>query len=357
MGQDKAQLKLGEKTFLEILTDKLTDCPELLFSVEKTGDRMEYGVPTVVDRFPGCGPMSGLYSTLEVCSSLAMLSLPCDTPLFDPALGDALWEALKEEDDAVIVRTRNGRLQPLCGIYRKRCAHVFRRCLEDGQYSLQVAFTRLKVRILPLTDTDFQDRTLTNVNTPEDYQQITAPVRKRFFYNMKTCIGCGSCQVACKDSHSLLPGEFFRRAGMRTLATREGTRAVPFSLSCNHCERPACVAVCPTGAMYQQEDGIVLHDDAPCIGCGRCFWACPYGEVSFSRTRGVAQKCDTCIALRQKGMSPACVAACPTASLRFGELPEDIGELLSLPDLPDPNVTGPSLRMRKPYVLEEDDNA
>lgn len=176
--------------------------------------------------------------------------------------------------------------------------------------------------------------------------------RKRFFYNMNTCIGCGSCQIACKDCHDLLPGEFFRRAGTRTVTTREGKRQVPFSLSCNHCERPACVAVCPTGAMHKTEDGLVLHDDGPCIGCGRCYWACPYGEVSLSLAKGVAQKCDTCFARRAQGKAPACVAACPTASLRFGEIAEEEGDAPRLPFLPDVKLTQPSLRMKFPAVLE-----
>lgn len=177
--------------------------------------------------------------------------------------------------------------------------------------------------------------------------------RKRFFYNMNTCIGCGSCQVACKDAHCLLPGEFFRQAGMRTVKTPQGEKHVPFSLSCNHCEHPACAAACPTGAMHQGDDGVVLHDDALCIGCGRCVWACPYGEVSFSRTKGMSQKCDTCIERREKGLSPACVAACPTASLRFGEIPESDGGPLKLPFLPDPDITQPSSRIRKAESLED----
>ena len=127
--------------------------------------------------------------------------------------------------------------------------------------------------------------------------------RKRFFYNMNTCIGCGSCQVACKDSHHLLADEYFRRAGMRSMRIGGEQRLVPFSISCNHCEHPACVAACPTGAMRITVDGLVLHDDGPCIGCGRCYWACPYGEVSLSKTSGYAQKCDTCLALREKGLA------------------------------------------------------
>jgi len=97
--------------------------------------------------------------------------------------------------------------------------------------------------------------------------------------------------------------------------------------------------------MYQREDGLVLHNDDLCIGCGRCYWACPYGEVSISLTRGVAQKCDTCVRLREAGREPACVAACPTGSLRFGVMGEE-GEPLRLPFLPDPGITHPSTRVK-----------
>ncbi len=141
---------------------------------------------------------------------------------------------------------------------------------------------------------------------------------------------------------------------MRSMRIGKEPRLVPFSISCNHCERPACVAACPTGAMYITEDGPVLHNDNPCIGCGRCYWACPYGEVSFSKTSGYAQKCDTCLALREKGLTPACVAACPTESLHFGEYPPESGVLPDLPFLPNPSLTEPSLRIRKPDVLRKE---
>lgn len=180
--------------------------------------------------------------------------------------------------------------------------------------------------------------------------------RKRFLYNKATCIGCGSCQIACKDCHGLLPGEFFRRAGIRTVSSPEGEKSIPYSVSCNHCEKPACMKVCSTGAMYQREDGLVLHDDAACIGCGRCYWACPYGEVSFSLTKGVAQKCDTCIARREMGKEPACVAACSTGSLRFGVIGEEEGTVLELPFLPNPNITLPSTRIKRSGKGEEKSN-
>lgn len=155
-----------------------------------------------------------------------------------------------------------------------------------------------------------------------------------FSYNMNTCLACGSCQVACKEAHGLKPEEFFRRV----LLLMEG----PYSGSCNHCEDPACVKACPTGAMYKAEDGTTQHDDGRCIGCGACMWNCPYGSVSFSKTKGVAQKCDACTQRRSSGLEPYCVAACPTASLKFGPIDKACAEMSFLPD---PSLTCPSLNI------------
>ena len=138
-----------------------------------------------------------------------------------------------------------------------------------------------------------------------------------FFHNTDTCIGCCACQVACKDKNNLQAGEFFRRVLL--VHPSDGGRDRFLSLSCSHCEDPACVAVCPNGAFYKAEDGTVLHDDGKCIGCGKCVWACPFGEVSLSIERGVAQKCDSCIDLRKEGKEPACVAACVNRSLQYGK--------------------------------------
>src|SRR5690606_30181478 len=69
-----------------------------------------------------------------------------------------------------------------------------------------------------------------------------------------------------------------------------------FPRSCLHCETPACVTVCPTGASYKRaEDGIVLVDEAKCIGCKLCSWACPYGAREYSAVEGVMKKCTLCI--------------------------------------------------------------
>lgn len=142
----------------------------------------------------------------------------------------------------------------------------------------------------------------------------------RIRYNQERCIGCGACQVACKEQNGLMEKEFIRRVVLASKSTQNKEVQYPYSYSCNHCSRPTCVSVCPTGAMHKGEDGTILHDDALCIACGRCFWACPFGEVSFSRKSGLTQKCDNCLSLRERGREPKCVSFCPTGSLELEEI-------------------------------------
>ena len=161
-----------------------------------------------------------------------------------------------------------------------------------------------------------------------------------FTFHMDRCIGCKACQVACKDKNHLEAGTFFRRVDTVT----DGGRPVHFSGACNHCENPACVAACPTGAMYLAPDGTVQHDDGKCIGCGSCVWACPYGAVSLSRQTGTAVKCNACEDLLKTGQQPACVQACITHCLEFGPIePEQRQARTDF--LPDPGITNPTLRI------------
>ena len=170
--------------------------------------------------------------------------------------------------------------------------------------------------------------------------------RLGFLYDTTRCVGCKACQIACKEQNKLGTGEFFRR--VETL-TEEG-KLVHFSAACNHCENPACVTVCPTGAMYIAEDGTVQHNDEKCVGCGRCVHHCPYGAPSLNKATGYAQKCGACAQRRREGLAPACVAACPTRALAFGPLGEADEDMVSsdgLSFLPPASFTGPSLRLRR----------
>jgi Fe-S-cluster-containing dehydrogenase component len=178
-----------------------------------------------------------------------------------------------------------------------------------------------------------------------------SPVKLGLVIDMDTCVGCHACAVACKewnaggiagpltdeDPYGAKPsGVWFNRVHSYELDALEGlddahppqpAMTLHFPRSCLHCETPACVSVCPTGASYKRaEDGIVLVDEDKCIGCGLCAWACPYGAREMSPVDGVMKKCTLCVDriynenLPEAEREPACVQVCPTRARHFGDL-------------------------------------
>jgi Fe-S-cluster-containing dehydrogenase component len=90
-------------------------------------------------------------------------------------------------------------------------------------------------------------------------------------------------------------------------------------MPCFHCEKPWCVAACPTGAMQKREkDGIVFVESSLCVGCKSCIIACPWGTPQWNPETGKATKCDYCRDRVDAGLKPACVTKCLTQCLDFG---------------------------------------
>jgi anaerobic dimethyl sulfoxide reductase subunit B (iron-sulfur subunit) len=181
------------------------------------------------------------------------------------------------------------------------------------------------------------------------------PKRPAFYLDVQICTGCKTCIVACKDKNDLAPGVRWRRvfeySGGEWCSKPDGTFrqdvfAYYISVSCNHCAEPICVEVCPTTAMTHDENGIVTVDQTKCIGCRYCEWACPYGAPQYHSDRGVMTKCDFCRDELRVGGVPACVAACPTRALNFGEFDELKQDLIldvqkAMAPLPDHGLTEP----------------
>lgn len=175
-----------------------------------------------------------------------------------------------------------------------------------------------------------------------------------FSFDQTKCNGCKACQIACKDKHDLPVGVTWRRVAEYSGGTwqEDEHTAVPnvfayyTSMACNHCENPICVQVCPTTAMTVRDDGTVFVDDEKCVGCRYCEWACPYSAPQFNAETGHMTKCDLCADYREQGQDPACVAACPSRALGWGEI-EDLrkehGTNASVEPLPDPSITRPNL--------------
>ena len=174
-----------------------------------------------------------------------------------------------------------------------------------------------------------------------------------FYFDASACMGCKTCQVACKDKNNLPLGIWWRRVrqyGSGTWVSQNGfptpSNLFVYSMSwaCNHCENPACVTVCPTGAMTKRADGIVVVNQDNCIGCRYCEWSCPYGAPQFDEAKGVMTKCNLCEDLLAKGENPACVDACPMRAIEFGDIAElraKYGALAQIDPLPTASITLP----------------
>jgi Fe-S-cluster-containing dehydrogenase component len=175
--------------------------------------------------------------------------------------------------------------------------------------------------------------------------------------DLKKCIGCYSCVIACKQEHFLPPGINWARILTSESGKYPRVRRQSYPILCNHCEEAPCVKVCPTGATTRREDGIVLVDNDKCVGCRYCVVSCPYqqrtlyedtaeghfpgqglteleaiGKELYPHQAGTVIKCNFCKErideAVKKGLkpdvnreaNPACVLNCPVKARVFGDL-------------------------------------
>ena len=176
-----------------------------------------------------------------------------------------------------------------------------------------------------------------------------------FHINSSQCGNCRACQVACQDKNNLPVAIRWRRVvqygggswvKQGNLMKPNGVFNYSVSLACMHCEDPACVNVCPAGAMTKRADGVVLVNQDQCVGCRYCEWACPYGAPHFDEAKCVMTKCTFCEDLLAQGQNPACVDACPMRAIEFGELSElraKYGNTMDVEPLPASWITHPSV--------------
>ena len=104
--------------------------------------------------------------------------------------------------------------------------------------------------------------------------------RMKFLCDADRCIECNACVTACKNEHDV-PWGINRRRVVTINDGKPGERSV--SMACMHCTDAPCAAVCPVNCFYTTADGVVLHSKDLCIGCGYCFYACPFGAPQYPR--------------------------------------------------------------------------
>lgn len=160
---------------------------------------------------------------------------------------------------------------------------------------------------------------------------------------------CDACLEACRHENNVAfhnderwDIHWLRKVRIRSKASEEAPESTVL-LVCNHCDNPPCEQVCPVKATYKRADGVVLVDHHRCIGCRYCVISCPYNARYFNflenddwpnkeypkRTHGVAESCNMCVHLLDRGDPPACVAACAKTgnhAIAVGDLNNPDGE-------------------------------
>lgn len=162
----------------------------------------------------------------------------------------------------------------------------------------------------------------------EDEPEVNKRVRWGMVIDVRRCIGCHACTVACKSEFDVPLGENRTWVEYVEKGVYPNTGRSFLPRLCNHCYEPPCVNACPTDATYKREqDGIVVVDQGLCIGCKYCIQACPYDARFLNPVNGWADKCDFCIHRVSKGLVPSCVNTCVGGARIFGNVADPNSEI------------------------------
>ncbi len=152
-------------------------------------------------------------------------------------------------------------------------------------------------------------------------------MRKGMLIDTTWCIGCLSCEDACREKNNLPEcDESDLSACKFTKVFERGDYFV--RKMCMHCVEPACASVCPVGALKKLEEGPVVYNEDKCIGCRYCMQACPFQMPTYEWASALprVRKCWFCYDRVLVGEQPACAEACPTGATTFGERSELLAE-------------------------------
>ncbi|MDH3975561.1 MAG: 4Fe-4S dicluster domain-containing protein [Deltaproteobacteria bacterium] len=152
-------------------------------------------------------------------------------------------------------------------------------------------------------------------------------VRFAMLIDLRRCIGCHACSVACKAEYEVPVGRY--RSWVKYTDKGKYPNVVRQFLPrlCNHCEHAGCERVCPTSATYKRDDGTVQIEGSKCIGCKYCMLACPYEARFINPVTGTADKCSFCVHRVDEGIVPACVQTCIGEARIFGDVNDPKSEI------------------------------
>ncbi|MEW6455258.1 MAG: 4Fe-4S dicluster domain-containing protein [Acidobacteriota bacterium] len=152
--------------------------------------------------------------------------------------------------------------------------------------------------------------------------------RYAMLIDLRKCVGCHTCSVACKAENSFPVGVFASWVKIIEKGKFPHVSRSFLPLSCNNCEKPICLTNCPVKATWKREDGIVMIDQHRCIGCKYCIASCPYDARFVNPLKKYVQKCTFCHHRVDVGLVPACVETCIGRARIFGDI-NDPNSLIS----------------------------
>lgn len=180
---------------------------------------------------------------------------------------------------------------------------------------------------------------LTSKEAKAEEKAVLSEDRMGVLVDTTVCIGCRSCEWACKTAHNMPTAgiETYQDRNVMAKMRRPDDKAltvvneyennnkeqmpVDVKVQCMHCDHPACVSACIVGAFKKHENGAVVWDTTKCIGCRYCMVACPFQVPAFEFSEALypkIKKCDFCFERTKAGKLPACVEICPVETLTYG---------------------------------------
>ena len=178
MGTDKALLEFDGKKFIEQISEELEWFEEKIIAHGNTRELSDTIWAVISDIYPNHGPIGGIYTALSVCQSDALFVATCDMPLLKSSLTRKLCNVMCESEvvgqmayDAVISVGEDGKIHPLCGVYRKSALPILEEQILSGRNKMMEALKKLNVKYVTI-DSSIGAQQLLNVNTPQDYEKL-----------------------------------------------------------------------------------------------------------------------------------------------------------------------------------------